>query len=150
MDYEEIWSTSCSSCVHYRNCKRLPSDRLGFAYSYFVSPSSKIPLGRTLCSDFICTKRHPAKYKAWQNFSAWQWYNMFGRDYAKIGYVLDDDRSIKYYVDYRDFYSGNIIVDGKLNATEKAYYKQTREGFGSEPVIEKLENGVDMGVKQND
>ena len=75
---------------------------------------------------------------------------MFGRDYAKIGYVLDDDQSIRYYVDYHDFYLGNIIVDGKLNAIEKMYYKHVRKGFGSELVIEELENGVDMGVKQND
>ena len=30
------------------------------------------------------------------------------------------------------------------------YYKKVRKGFGSELVIEKLENGVDMEVKQND
>ena len=75
---------------------------------------------------------------------------MFGRDYAKIDYVLDNDQSIRYYVDYKDFYLGNLIVDGKFNAAEKMYYKQVRRGFGYELVIEKLENGVDMGVKQND
>ena len=75
---------------------------------------------------------------------------MFGRDFAKIGYVLDNDQSIRYYVNYKDFYSGNLIVDGKFNAVEKMYYKKVRKGFGSELVIEKLENGVDMGVKQND
>lgn len=132
MDYEEIWSTCCNSC------------RLGFAHSCFVSSDGKIPLGRTLCSDSTCSKRHSAKFKAWQNFSEWQWYNLFGRDYAKIGYVLDDDQSIRYYVDYHDFYLGNIIVDGKLNAIEKMYYKQVRKGFGYELVIEKLEDGVDI------
>ena len=152
MDYEEIWSTGCNSCVYYQNCKRLPSDRLGFSHSCFISSDGKAPLGRTLCSDFTCSKRHPAKYKAWQNFSAWQWYNMFGRDYAKIGYVLDNDQSIRYYVNYKDFYSGNLIVDGKFNAVEKMYYKQVRRGFGYELVIEKLENDIDINVevKQND
>ena len=41
-------------------------------------------------------------------------------------------------------------MNGKFNAVEKMYYKHVRKGFGSELVIEKLENGVDMGVKQND
>ena len=108
-DCEEIWSTGCNSCVYYQSCKRLPSDRLGFSHSCFISSDGKAPLGRTLCSDFTCSKRHPVKYRAWQNFSAWQWYNMFGRDYAKIGYVLDNDQSIRYYVNYKDFYSGNLF-----------------------------------------
>ena len=41
-------------------------------------------------------------------------------------------------------------MNGKFNAVEKMYYKKVRRGFGYELVIEKLENGVDMGVKQND
>lgn len=72
---------------------------------------------------------------------------MFGRDYAKIGYVLDDDQSIRYYVNYKDFYLGNLIVNGKFNAVEKMYYKHVRKGFGYELVIEKLENGIDINVE---
>ena len=45
---------------------------------------------------------------------------------------------------------GNLIVNGKFNAKSKSYYKRARNIFGSKLVIEKLENGVDMGVKQND
>ena len=72
---------------------------------------------------------------------------MFGRDYAKIGYVLDNDQSIRYYVNYKDFYADNLIVDGKFNAVEKMYYKTVRRGFGYELVIEKLENGIDINVE---
>ena len=72
---------------------------------------------------------------------------MFGRDYAKIGYVIDNDQSIRYYVNYTDFYSGNLILNGKFNAVEKMYYKKIRKGFGSELITEKLENGVDINVE---
>lgn len=51
---------------------------------------------------------------------------------------------LRYYVDYKDFYSGNLIVNGKFNAVEKMYYKKVRRGFGYELVVEKLENGVDI------
>ena len=142
---EEIWSTGCNSCVYYQNCKRLPSDRLSFAHSCFISPANnKLPLGRTLCSDFICTSRHVAKYKVWQNFTMWQWYNLFGKEFANIGYILDNNPSVRYYINYKDFYLDNLIVNGRFNAIEKVYYKQTRKGFGYKLVTEKLENGIDI------
>lgn len=145
MNYEEIYSTGCNSCIYYQNCKRIPSDRLSFAHSCFISPAnSKSPLCRTLCSDFICTKRHIAKYKVWQNYSMEEWYKTFGKNFKEVEFVLDNDQSVRYSVDYADFFYGNLIVDGKFKAKAKQYFKQTREGFGYKLVKEKLENGVDI------
>ena len=145
MDYEEIYSTGCNSCIYYQNCKRIPSDRLSFAHSCFISPANnKLPLGRTLCSDFICTKRHIAKYKVWQNYSMEEWYKTFGKNFKEVEFVLDNDQSVRYIVDYADFFYGNLIVDGKFKAKAKQYLKRTREGFGYKLVVEKLENGIDI------
>lgn len=55
MDYEEIYSTGCNSCIYYQNCKRIPSDRLSFAHSCFVSSDGKVPLGRTLMKNLKMT-----------------------------------------------------------------------------------------------
>ena len=79
-----------------------------------------------------------------------EWYKTFGGDFKHIEFVLDKNQHVRYSVDYKDFFYGNLIVNGKFNAKSKSYYKRARNIFGSKLVIEKLENGVDMGVKQND
>ena len=56
-------------------------------------------------------------------------------------------KRVRYSVDYKDFFYGNLIVDGKFNAKSKSYYKRARNIFGSKLVIEKLENGVDIDVE---
>ena len=73
-----------------------------------------------------------------------EWYKTFGGDFKHIEFVLDNDQSVRYSVDYADFFYGNLIVDGKFKAKAKQYFKRTREGFGYKLVIEKLENGIDI------
>ena len=148
IDEEEIWSTGCRCCAHIP-CKRIMHHRLGFAVPWFLCAPNN---DRALCSDFKCSKAYPYKYKIWQNYSMEEWYKTFGGDFKHIEFVLDKNQRVRYSVDYKDFFYGNLIVNGKFNAKSKSYYKRARNIFGSKLVIEKLENGVDinMGVKQND
>ena len=143
IDKDEIWSTGCECCVH-EHCKRLMHPRLSFARPWFADINSAAKIGRALCSDFKCSKAFPYKYKVWQNYSIAEWYKTFGRKFKEVEFVLDNDQSVRYSVDYADFFYGNLIVDGKFNAVEKIYYKQIRKGFGYKLVIEKLENGIDI------
>lgn len=140
IDEDEIWSTGCECCANAR-CKRLIHPRLGFPCPWFANIAKK---GRALCSDFRCSRVYPYKYKAWKNYSMEEWYKTFGRKFKEVEFVLDNDQSVRYIVDYADFFYGNLIVDGKFKAKAKQYLKRTREGFGYKLVIEKLENGIDI------
>ena len=73
-----------------------------------------------------------------------EWYKTFGKNYKEVEFVLDNDQSVRYIVDYADFFYGNLIADGRFKAKAKKYLKQTREGFGYKLVVEKLENGIDI------
>lgn len=136
----------CKDCLYWgEQCKRLGGTNLEFARPYFVSQ----PTGRhTPCNSF--EPKHPeyADLKEWTNFEdfwtvykeAWLPYENENTDCA---FTINGDKSIWYYVPLKRFIDGTMIEDGKLMATHRRYYKQTREGFGYKLITEEI-NGIEL------
>lgn len=136
----------CKDCLYWgKQCKRIGGTNLEFARPYFVSQ----PTGRhTPCNSF--EPKHPeyADLKEWTNFEDfWKVYKEvwlpYGNENIECAFVINGDKSIRYYVPFEKFMNGTMIEDGKLMAIHKRYYKQTREGFGYKLVTEEI-NGIEL------
>ena len=136
----------CGDCRYFRNCKRADGVSLQFARPWFLCETSwtHIP-----CKDFEHARPECADMKKWTNFDdfrstykeAWLPY---GNENIEIPFVINDDKSVWHYVPLQKFLDGTMTENGKLMATKKKYYKQTREDFGYKLITEEIFGGVQL------
>lgn len=101
----------------------------------------------------ICNDYEPAPYmklvvKEWKGFEDYfikyckYWLPYFNSKtfdwkYLNTGYILNDDTSVRYYVNTLDFIHNNIWdSDGNLDWKYKSYYKRCKSPTGYEIVTE--------------
>lgn len=133
----------CKDCLYDgENCKRIGGTSLEFARPWFASQPSGL---HTPCNSF--EPKHPdyADLKEWINFEDfWEIYKDAWLSGTKeCAFTINGDKSIRYYVPLESFIDGTMIKNGRLLATHKCYYKQTREGFGYKLVTEEID-GVEL------
>ena len=141
----------CSCCKYYKSnaelenvkseCKRVDHKKIRFYKPWFATydcGSKHIP-----CNDFV--PKHPE----YEDFKEWTNFDDFWKVYCKtwlpkkeenssVAFFINGDESTMFSVKLKDFIDGSFIKDGILNAYEKAYYKQTKSGFGYKLVKEKI------------
>lgn len=134
----------CGDCKYSRNCKRVEGNSLQFARPWFLCETSwtHIP-----CQDFEHSQPDCADMKKWTNFDDfWSAYKEawlpYGNENIEIPFIINGDKSVWYYVPLQKFLDGTMTKDGKIMATKKKYYKQTREGFGYKLITEQIFGGV--------
>ena len=136
----------CGDCKYFRNCKRVYGNLLQFARPWFLCETSwaHIP-----CKDFEHAHPECADMKKWTSFDDfWNAYKKawlpYENENIEIPFVVNDEKSVWYYVPLKKFLDGTMIENGKLLATKKKYYKQTREGFGYKLITEEIVGGVKL------
>ena len=136
----------CGDCKYFRKCKRVDGNSLQFAKQWFLCETSwtHIP-----CKDFEHAHPEYADMKKWTNFEDfWNAYKKAWLPYEdesiEIPFVVNGEKSVRYYVPLKKFLDGTMIKNGKLLATKKKYYKQTREGFGYKLITEEVVGGVKL------
>lgn len=136
----------CGDCKHFRSCKMVDGNYLQFARPLFLCETSwtHIP-----CKDFEHAQPECADMKKWTNFDDfWSAYKKawlpYENEKIEIPFVVNGDESVRYYVPLKNFLDGTMKKDGKLMATKKKYYKQTREGFGYKLITEQIFGGVQI------
>ena len=87
--------------------------------------------------------------KKWANFDDfWDAYKKawlpYGNENIEIPFVVNGDKSVWYYVPLKQFLDGTMTKNGKLMATKKKYYKQTREGFGYKLITKEILGGIEL------
>lgn len=133
----------CKDCLYNGvNCKRIGGVNVEFARPWFASQPSGFHVP---CNSF--EPKHPeyADLKEWTNYD--DFFKVYEEAWLvnkrEFPFTINGDKSVRYYVPFEKFIDGSMIVDGKLMATYKQYYKQTREGFGYKLVTEEI-NGVEL------
>ena len=136
----------CGDCKYFRSCKRVDGNSLQFARPWFLCETSwtHIP-----CKDFEHAHPEYADMKKWTNFDDfWNAYKKawlpYENENIEIPFVVNDEKSVWYYVPLKKFLDGTMIENGKLLATKKKYYKRTREGFGYKLITEEIVGGVKL------
>ena len=136
----------CGDCKYFRKCKRVDGNSLQFAKQWFLCETSwtHIP-----CKDFEHAHPEYADMKKWTNFEdIWNAYKKAWLPYEdesiEIPFVVNGEKSVRYYVPLKKFLDGTMIKNGKLLATKKKYYKKTREGFGYKLTAEEIFEGIDL------
>lgn len=133
----------CKDCLYNgEKCKRLGGTNLEFVRHLFADCSSGFHVS---CNSF--EPKHPeyADFKEWTSFDDYfpvymeAWWS--GR--KRCGFTINGDESVRYFVPLEKFIDGTMIVDGKLMATHKEYYKMTRDGFCYKLITEEI-NGVEL------
>ena len=87
--------------------------------------------------------------KKWTNFDDfWSAYKKawlpYENENIEIPFVVNGEKSVRYYVPLKKFLDGTMTENGKLMAIKKKYYKQTREGFGYKLITEEIIGGVQL------
>lgn len=129
----------CGNCKYFRNCKRVDNVKIKFAKPWFMCEANC----SVICSDFELKEYMLYARQNWIDFETYfreyveNWTN--GSTEKLIYFTLNDDTSIRYGVRMMDYVYGYMYTDGKLNAVEKMYYKQTRGGFGYKLIREPID-----------
>ena len=129
----------CKDCLFWgAQCRRIGGTNLEFARPYFVSQDTG---SHTPCNSF--EPKHPeyADLKEWTNFEDfWKVYkDVWLSGTKECAFTINGNKSVRYYVPLERFIDGTMIENGKLLATHKSYYKQTREGFGYKLIREEID-----------
>ena len=141
----------CGSCKYHdprgdqegfeSPCKRIDHKHIQLAKPWFKSYDCG-QQSATMCNDF--------EPKDWCVYLKEHWTNPL--DYAAMGdesrihggisLCLDKDQSVRYVVEYRDFWFNTFRnSDGSLRWYQKSYYKQTRKSPTGYVLVRELPNG---------
>jgi len=133
----------CKDCLYNgENCKRIGGTNIEFARPWFACCPSGFHVP---CNSFI--PKHPeyADLKEWKNFD--DFFTVYMQTWwsgaKQCGFIINGDKSVRYYVPLERFINGTMIVDNKLMATQKMYYKRTNKGFGYTLVTEEID-GIEL------
>lgn len=154
---EDCPNFRCKDCKWYRPVikgheedacnRRIDHKRIEYAVPWFKSSAEE--------TGFPCKEFEPSSIHVWCLKNYWTDWEHWWQDWIDtwmdgktptrpLWFTLNGDRSVRYTVDRNDYINGTMFENGKLKAIEKAYYKQTRSGFGYKLVKEKLEDGVEI------
>lgn len=134
-------------------CPKLDHKKVKFYKPYFKCYDCG--MHHLICSQF--TPRNPeyADFQNWTGFDDyWKVYEQAWLTDASrnrgVAFVLDDNYDIMYYVPLETWLYGEIIQNGVLMATTKAYHKRTvKDGWTHYPMVYEAINGVLLNSQPN-
>ena len=141
----EVEHLYCGDCKFFRVdadrhesfCKRIDHKQVRFAIPYFKCYDCNQSAG-IICSDFVPATQYKQIVKEWKGFDEY-WNNYvdqwlpYGNTDTTVGFTLNGDNKVRYYVKLMDFVNGTMFSQGgMLKWVYKRYYKQDRnpKGFG--------------------
>jgi len=150
--YDHCSHIGCGSCKYFQvdadrrtdtTCKRINHKEIKFSKPFFKSYDCG-QLSGIICSDYTPAEWHKWLYNHWKSIDDYcrEYEEAENRPRVKglLGFCLDDDTSVRYYVYYKDFYNNTFLDEaGNLKWVERQYYKQVRSGFGYKLITEKRE-----------
>lgn len=123
------------------NCKRIDHKHIQFTKPWFKSYDCG-QLGGGICNDFEPKEGLFWLYNHWKPEFKVKFMKGFNTTRKVVGLCLDKDQSIRYYVNYKDFFYNTFKNDdGSLKWLYKQYYKQSRKSpIGYVLITEKNES----------
>ena len=119
--YEEYCHIGCGSCKYFQvnadmrddtTCKRIDHKKIKFAVPWFKSYDCG-QLSGIICSDFTPKEGCKWLYEHWVSIEDYckEYEEIEGKPRIKgmLGFCINGDRSIRYYVRYKDFYDNDFL-----------------------------------------
>lgn len=131
---DKIGRVTCGNCMYFNvkadlpeeesRCRRLDHKTYRFAMPYFRCYDCG-QYNSNICREFRPNTVYKYLEDQWTDFDDWT----NGKIHeGYVGITVGGDKTVRYYVRYRDFvYGTHVNPDGSLNWVKKCYYKQTRE-----------------------
>ena len=139
--YDEWCHLGCGDCEYCNSkadmdgvesqCKRIDHKHLQFAVPWFKSYDCGQLSGIT-CADFKPLEIRKWLYEHWVSIDDYMraYEEIEGKPYVRgyLGLCIDKDTSVRYYVNYKDFFYNKFLnEDGSLKWVKKCYYKRSKK-----------------------
>ena len=134
VEKEGISNLSCKDCkLCGKGCKRInPEIGFLFAKPWFVCTTGRSE-GRIICRDFVPDSWHKETIYEFEQLGFDKMFELWIKDwlpYQKtdilVGFTVNNDTSVRYYVPFWDFVNGTMVEDGKLHATKRTFYRRVK------------------------